>query len=212
MKLAVSLVVGVALAAGFFALRERREAPASVPREDVFAARARPVRAPRLVGQPCDRPQNFTAVGLPREFPAEGALGSGPVHPVSRAIPRLLDFFPPRSRRSRWWSTETMWVSEPGYSGPVLVRGRMVHRGTPVGFGDRARPSWELRLPAGRWDEANGAVRIWSRRVVPPNGWRVRRSLTRVLPGSGPGVRCYFFQLDGTRFSQTVMFGVIIEP
>jgi hypothetical protein len=40
----------------------------------------------------------------------------------------------------------------------------------------------------------------------------VRSVYTRVLAASGEGEHCYFFQLDGTSFSQTVFFGAIIQP
>jgi hypothetical protein len=102
---------------------------------DVFAAlRARPLRVPIVPAKRCTPaidPRVVDVAGLPRPIPAESALGRGPVHPVSRGIPRFLDFFPPERggplRRSGWWGNETMWVSEPRYSGPVLVRGGMVH-------------------------------------------------------------------------------------
>jgi hypothetical protein len=188
-------------------------------REGVFAAlRARPLRVPAVAGKSCTAPIGpdlWVAVGLPRVFPAEGALGRGPVHPVSKGIPRFLDFFPPPRgsplARSGWWSNETMWVSEPSYSGPVLVRGQMLQGAARVGFGARMRPAWELRLPAGAWDEAHGPVRIWGTRVRPPKNWRVRRAYTRVLAASGRGELCYFFQLDGRSFNQTVLFGVIVQ-
>jgi hypothetical protein len=161
----------------------------------LFAAlRARPLRVPAVPAGSCSAPIGpdvWVAVGLPRAFPAEGALGRGPVHPVSRGIPRFLDFFPPPRgsplARSGWWSNETMWVSEPRYSGPVLVRGRMLHGSARVGFGIRMRPAWELHLPAGAWDEAHGPVRIWGTRIRPPKNWRVRRAYTRVLAASGKG-------------------------
>ncbi len=104
-----------------------------------------------------------------------------------------------------------MWVSEPSYSGPVLVRGRMLRGSARVGFGGRMRPAWELRLPTGTWDEAHGSVRIWGTRIRPPKNWRVRRAYTRVLAASGQGELCYFFQLDGRSFSQTVVFGAIVQ-
>jgi hypothetical protein len=87
----------------------------------------------------------------------------------------------------------------------------MVHSNARVGFGIGMQPSWELRLPAGAWDEARGPVRIWGERVRPPSGWRMRRAFTRVLAASGRGELCYFFQLDGTSFSQTVVFGAIVQ-
>jgi hypothetical protein len=103
-----------------------------------------------------------------------------------------------------------MWVSDPSYSGPVLVRGRMVNGSARLGFGVRRRPAWELRLPAGAWDETSGPVRIWGKTFSPSKSWRVRRAYTRVLAG-GQGELCYFFQLDGRSFSKTVLFGAIVQ-
>jgi hypothetical protein len=174
---------------------------------DVFAAlRARPLQVPIVPAKRCTPaidPRVVDVAGLPRPIPAESALGRGPVHPVSRGIPRFLDFFLPERggplRRSGWWGNETMWVSEPRYSGPVLVRGGMVHRHARVGFGSRRRPACELRLPAGPWDEARGPVRIWGKRVRPPKNWRVRRAHTRVLAASGRGELCSFSRSTASR-------------
>ncbi|MDQ2910509.1 MAG: hypothetical protein M3R39_05775 [Actinomycetota bacterium] len=106
-----------------------------------------------------------------------------------------------------------MWLSEPRYRGPVLVRGRMVHGSTRVGFGAGIQPGWELRLPAGEWDEAKGPITIWGKRVRPPAGWRLRGVYTRVrgAPVRGQGEACYFFQVDGEAFSETILFAVIIQ-
>jgi hypothetical protein len=104
-----------------------------------------------------------------------------------------------------------MWLSEPGYRGPVLVRGRMVEGRARVGFGRARVPSLELALPAGDWDESGGgSVRVWGKTFVPPRGWRVTSAATRVR-GRGQGEQCYFFQVDGMSFSETVVFGVIVE-
>jgi hypothetical protein len=222
----VAVGVSAALVAGatatFLTLRgggsDGSRGRAHHPPPSFAALRARPLRVPAVSGKSCGAaigPESWVAVGLPRAFPAEAALGDGPVHPVSRGIPRFLDFFPPPEgsplARSGWWSNETMWVSEPSYSGPVLVRGRMRHGSAQVGFGTRTRPAWELRLPAGAWDEAHGPVPVWGKRVRPPKNWRVRRAYTRVLAASGRGQLCYFFQLDGRTFSKTVPFGVIVQ-
>jgi hypothetical protein len=142
-------------------------------------------------------------------------LGFGPVHPVSRGIPRLFDFFPPEEgspiAASRWRANETLWVSEPSYQGPVLVRGRSVDGRVRLGFGRARTPAWELRLPAGRWDERHGHVRAWDARIRPPIGWRVTAALTRV-DESEPAGDCYFFQVDGEDFSETIVFAAAIQP
>jgi hypothetical protein len=107
-----------------------------------------------------------------------------------------------------------MWVSEPEYHGPVLIRGRKVRGRVRVGFGSRIRPVWELRLPAGGWDETKRPLRIWGRVVRPATGWRVTTAYTRVpeRPPRGQNPDCFFFEIDGLSFSETVVFGAIIQP
>jgi hypothetical protein len=120
----VAVGVSAALVAGttatFLTLRaggseETRRRSHSVSRSVFAALRARPLRVPAVSGKSCGAakgPESWVAVGLPRAFPAEAALGDGPVHPVSRGIPRFLDFFPPPEgsplARSGWWGNETM--------------------------------------------------------------------------------------------------------
>lgn len=71
---------------------------------------------------------------------------------------------------------------------------------------------WELRLPAGAWDEAKGPV-IWGTTVRPPKGLAPSETFTRVRGNPKcEGEVCYFFQVDGESFSKTILFGVIIEP
>ena len=193
--------------------------PPGTSETEVFRElRARPVRAPRLrPGAFCPDPSRG-AVGLPPSIPAEAGLGTGSVHAVSRAIPRFLDFFPPEDgsplARSRWRANETMWVSEPDYRGPVLIRGRKVGGQARVGFGTGVRPVWELRLPAGPWAETDRPLRIWGRLVRPPAGWRVTTAYTRVPVRASrrQDPDCYFFQVDGLSFSESIVFGAIIQP
>jgi hypothetical protein len=191
---------------------------ASRPGATVFAAlRSRPLRKPHLPAKAFCPDPSRGAVGIPAAIPGEHVgLGTGAVHPVSRGIPRFLDFFPPRKgdplAASLWRSNETMWLSEPRYRGPVLVRGRMVHGSARIGFGADLRPKWELHLPAGAWGKAKGPVHIWGTTVRPPNGWRLRKALTRVRGTADQGESCYFFQVDGVSFSDTILVGVIIQP
>ena len=90
------------------------------------------------------------------------------------------------------------------------MRGRQIHGTARVGFGDGATPRSTLRLPAGPWDEDEGEIR-WADRVVHlPDGWRAKVVPIRVRSTRSPD--CYFFQLDGEGFSETVLFGVLIQP
>ena len=66
-----------------------------------------------------------------------------------------------------------------GYSGPILIRGRQVGGSGAVGFGEGHVPYDELQLQgSGPW-----------------------QSITRV-----PSTGCYFYQVDGTSFSSTIVF------
>jgi hypothetical protein len=181
--------------------------------DDQFARlRARPLRAaaPRP-GAGCPDPSSQDIALVP-SIPAEVARGIGPVYFAFPGIPRFLDFFPPTEGGSvagrKWRSAEVAWASDAGYSGPVLVRGRKVNARSRVGFGSSERPELELRLPAGRWAEADERLRIWGRPVRPAQGWRVAVVDVRVREGG-----CYFLQIDGTSFSERgILFGAIWQP
>jgi hypothetical protein len=111
-----------------------------------------------------------------------------------------------------------MWLSEPRYRGPLLVRG---HRFAPVrdepggrggkarvGFGTRVRPEWELRLPSGPWGDGDRPLRAWGQSVtLPGDRWRLRMAYARIRYEG-----CYFLQFDGKGFSQTVVFGAMMQP
>ena len=74
----------------------------------------------------------------------EAALGDGPVYAA---------FGSPAPRVVYTHVGDTIWISAPEYRGPVLVRGRRIDARGTVGFGSALKPSSELRLPAGSWDE-----------------------------------------------------------
>ena len=218
---AAVVVVGIVALVSLFASREETDTapnPAAVEPDAFHALRGRPVRAPERVRAGFCPGPDPGAVELPLGIPAKAGLGSGPVYPVSRAIPRALDFFAPDEddalAQSSWRANETMWVSERSYRGPVLVRGKALLGGGHVGFGPGLHPERELRLSAGPWDEARPPVRLWDTVVRVPKGWRVTSALTRVSgrPAAGRHPECYFFQVDGNRFSQTIVFGAIIQP
>jgi hypothetical protein len=213
-----------AFAVGLIALAvARRDDPPPPPQatpsvsteaDDAFAAlRARPLHRPRLrKGVQCPDPERGVDA-IPAWIPAEAGLGVGSVHAVSRAIPRFLDFFLERgvSGSSPWRRNETVWLSEPGYRGPLLVRGAKVRGGRLLGFGTAYSLEYELRLPAGPWDEKDGPIRVWDTVVRPAAGWRVAVRATRAL-GTEAGKGCYFLQFDGESFSESVLVGVLIQP
>ncbi len=207
--IAASAIAGVAL------LLSAEEAPtprpASTTQPDPFAKlRARPLRLPaRRRGNCSLSPQLSRATELPG-IPAEAGLGAGPVYVAFPAIPRVLDLFPPERNspleKSRWRSTETVWVSEPAYDGPVLVRGHQLDGANRIGFGTRVGPDWELRLSAGNWAEGSKPLRAWGRRLHPRKGWRVAFAHVRIRAEG-----CYAFQVDGGSFSERIGFYTAVQ-
>ncbi|MGH3009857.1 MAG: hypothetical protein ACRDLM_10710 [Gaiellaceae bacterium] len=83
---------------------------------------------------------------------------------------------------------KTLWAIAPTYRGPLLIRGARLDRPALVRFHVGGPIRGELRLPP-----ASFASR----------GWRYQPSDT-VLPGAGVG--CYALQLDGTSFSELIVF------
>jgi hypothetical protein len=115
------------------------------------------------------------ALGLPE------AQGQGPLYALD-AYPALRI-----SGTGTWRSGATRWLSRPGFSGRVLIRGRRVNGNDPVAFGPGDRPAVELRL-------------IIPRRA----GWSSVGADTRV---HSPG--CFAWQIDGARFSRVVVFHAV---
>ncbi|MGH2914070.1 MAG: hypothetical protein ACRDMX_03695 [Solirubrobacteraceae bacterium] len=91
---------------------------------------------------------------------------------------------------SAWDGAKVTWTATPAYAGPILIRGRMLGGGGAVGFGGDVTPYDELQLlDAGR--NAPGVAR----------GGRAWLTYTR-FPGPG----CYVYQVDGTDFSEVLVF------
>jgi hypothetical protein len=206
--IAASAIAGVALLLS--AEEARTPRPASTTQPDPFAKlRARPLRLPaRRRGNCSLSPQLSRATELPG-IPAEAGLGAGPVYVAFPAIPRVLDLFPPERNspleKSRWRSAETVWVSEPAYDGPVLVRGRQLDGANRIGFGTRVSPERELRLPAGSWVERR-PLRAWGRRLHTRKEWRVALAYVRIRAEG-----CYAFQVDGESFSVRIGFYTALQ-
>jgi hypothetical protein len=132
--------------------------------------------------------------------PGEAELKRGPVYPVlEESAPRIAALFnQPKIGQSK--AVGTIWLSRPTYDGPVLIRGGRLDRPGELGFGSRAEPRIELRLPAGDWPL--GGVGASARRQAMREGWRATSVPTRIR---APG--CYAFQVDGVGFSYVLAFG-----
>jgi hypothetical protein len=125
--------------------------------------------------------------------PAFGAaFGVGPAYAVLGASARV-DFIYPAVEGQEWypsdWSGQkVLWVVDPGYDGPVLIRGLRIDAPGRVDFGRGSVPEWDMRIRGDASDNQAG-------------GWRNFPSYTR-LKDNG----CYAYQVDGRDFSYSIVF------
>jgi hypothetical protein len=94
---------------------------------------------------------------------------------------------------SQWLIAEVTWTVPGGVTGPLLIRGGMLGGGGAIGFGTGAVPYDELQL----LDAGRGAPRVVA-------GGRAWITDSRVRSGG-----CYAYQVDGTGFSETVVFRAV---
>lgn len=94
---------------------------------------------------------------------------------------------------SAWSAAEVTWKASGAYAGPILIRGGEVGGGT-LGFGEGRSPYSELQL----LDAGREAPRV-------SGGGRAWLTYTR-LQSSG----CYAYQVDGTSFSEVIVFRAIL--
>jgi hypothetical protein len=91
-----------------------------------------------------------------------------------------------------WRGFKTRWVVHPSYAGPVLIRGRALGGGAPVGFGADPTP----------WPE----VQLWPREPKEPAEYP-RDFLGHMTRVPRPG--CYAWQIDGEDFTEVIVFQAI---
>lgn len=152
--------------------------------------RQRPLHIESLeAGEACPalRPHDLSPAFAP-------GLGDGPVYPVGFSGRGVLRFAYPPERKSLfagsdWGGQKVLWVSDPKYDGPILIRGRQVDGTNGLRFG-LGGPELLEELAFG----AHGADN-WS------GLWRNFPSYTRLR---APG--CYAYQVDGAGFSDTIVF------
>jgi hypothetical protein len=119
-------------------------------------------------------------------------LGSGPTYPDGFDASSTLPPASPVFRLARWKGYKTSFLTSPSYQGPLLIRGHQLNGPYWVGFEVGARPLAELPTPSVRDVYAN------------PHEWRFGPTTeTRIR---APG--CYAYQIDGTTFSEVVVFRV----
>ena len=149
----------------------------------------RPLRLPTVrPGQPCP-------VTEPRRFDGDRfgglALEDGPVAPLIApgwVHPDGIHFYTLDS--SGWYGVKTLWFSMPQYQGPVLIRGRQLDGPHKIVMGE-GPDLVDPQLGPGATLNGLDGWREW------PGGTLVR------TPG------CYAWQIDGTDFSNIVVFQAV---
>ena len=120
-------------------------------------------------------------------------LGDGPVYHIGFSNGVLRFSYPPPKdslfARSQWGGQKVLWVSDPAYDGPILIRGRQMDGPNQLRFGEGSAAILQ-ELAFG----AHGAGNL-------TDLWRNFPSYTRLR---SPG--CYAYQVDGDGFSDTVVF------
>jgi hypothetical protein len=200
---AIRLLAGAAAlasaAVGLAACKEGSSAapPTSSPLDETVAVlRERPLQIESLsAGEACPTSRLHTT--SPDFGPG---LGDGPVFPVGFSKRGVLRFvYPPPKNSifagSAWGGEKVLWVSDPQYAGPILIRGQQVDGPNRVQFG---QGSAEL---LGELAFAGQSAENWT------GGWRNFPSYTRLR---GPG--CYAYQVDGASFSYVIIFKAAVWP
>jgi hypothetical protein len=115
------------------------------------------------------------------------ALGDGPVYPVGFGTDGVYHYAGTNAEGG-WLNLKVLWIADPSYTGPVLVRGRQVDGPGEVRFESGPAPIAELRL------SQNDGPQIGTM-------WPNWPTYTRI---KGPG--CYAYQVDGETFSDVIVF------
>lgn len=173
--------------------RERATTPTQAVASDHLDPLRRPLKLPRVAaGEPCPR----TPGGRPNPDIAI-ALGSGPAYPVLgfEAGKKVVVLSDVELVNGRYWH-KTLWAVDPEYDGPVLIRGRGID------------PPQALRFvqPSSTVGGYERQVRELEMRAEQSDSWRYGPSVT-ILPGPG----CYAFQVDGTNFSEVMVFEAVLR-
>jgi hypothetical protein len=190
------LLAVVTAAGGLVACSGNSSDPSATPSTPTTLAtlRQRSFHIPHLNAAdscPISRPRTLSPAFAP-------GLGDGPVYPVGFTKRSVLAFeYPPPKNSlfagSEWGGQKVLWVSNPNYDGPILIRGHQLDGANPVRFGQgRSTLLNELAFRRGEADNWTGA-------------WRNFPSYTRLRAGG-----CYAYQVDGAGFSDIIVFSAVV--
>lgn len=153
----------------------------------------RPLDLPQLLAgdacpvSPIDQRVDWESANI---FGGSG-IGRGPVYPGLGADPTGHVTTTRGPIDGSWFGGKLFWYVKPSYRGRVLIRGRRLDGRESLRFVDDGRRSRELRIKRKSDISWHGQ----------PPGSRGEPSYL-VIRASG----CYGVQMDGTRFSRTVVF------
>jgi hypothetical protein len=137
-------------------------------------------------GLPCPVSQG---ADLTTDLPAGSAFGARPVYAVFAESGRTAFY---DDDLSLWKRIDVLLVAEPGFSGPVTVRGADLHGPGGISFGD---PTERNPSPSIVIDGSQAAP-------LRPNGWVVLATLPIRVQGSG----CYEVEIDTGSTSSVFVF------
>jgi hypothetical protein len=193
----LAIAVGAALCAGC-SDGSSSPSPTATPRTALPLAdlRQHPLHIENLeAGEACPalRPHDLSPAFAP-------GLGDGPVYPVGFSRRGVLRFsYPPEKNSlfagSDWGGQKVLWVSDPKYDGPILIRGRQVDGTNGLRFG-RDGPRLLRSWPSGPTTQTTGRAvggtspptRASGGRGATHTRWTALASVTRSssAPRSGP--------------------------
>jgi hypothetical protein len=115
------------------------------------------------------------------------AIGDGPVFAVELGAKAVFRFEYPPSKRSIFYGSKrggdkVLWIGDPSYTGPVLIRGAQLDGPHLVGFslGDGSAAYNNLQFPPGKAPEGNHGWREW------PSETRLHASVATGTRWTGP--------------------------
>lgn len=153
----------------------------------------RPLRLPTVAaGAPC--PRGPVTAGAVPDFPRVG--GAGPIYVSGWDADGLHALRGRSPATDGWYYVKQLWIAIPDYRDPALVRGRRLDGAGELRFADSFGPGVVTPEMARRLGEPHG--------TGPTGGMRIWGGYTLLAT---PG--CYAYQVDGTSFSEVVVFEVV---
>lgn len=119
------------------------------------------------------------------------AIGTGPIYATGTIGIEGKLYYRDSATVNGWRPVKVLWIGEPDYLGPVLIRGHQIDGPNELRFGETERQKDELFFNEVTQAEANANS---------PSGWRNWPSYSYVR---APG--CYAYQVDGIGFSYVIV-------